>query len=255
MPSPFFAAIKPCSASPILLSLSLIASSVMLSGCGGSNPTTRTNSDDRVVTPVQNNFKLTLQSPVRLINVEARVIDPQSGRVLHQSVITDDDQIIVDLKRADVPSQRLMYVELRPVGVNQSQYYDPILDKIASFNVPLRTMVQSVLSNQNILIDAYSEIAFQRAQVRSGWLNSRDDVSQLGLINLSALNAATSEVSSVFTVRRIVLPLGLSSRNELQSLTVSTNQSIILDYFRFSLGHVQHYFSQNAKMLRNIDSP
>lgn len=241
MPSPFFAAIKPCSASPILLSLSLIASSVMLSGCGGSNPTNRTNSDDLVTSPVKTTLKLTLQSPVQLLNVEARVVDPQSGRVLYQGTIANNHQVTIELQRADMPAQRPVYVELRPSTLGQSTYYDPVLDKTAVFNKPLRAIVRSSGNNQTILIDPYTEIAFQRAQVRSGWLTNLEDISQLGLITTNSLNAATSEVNIVFTVRNTAIPYGLSGLADLQKLTIASNQTAALDYFRFVIGHIQHF--------------
>lgn len=242
MPSPFFTASKPYSASPLLLSVALATSGLLLTGCGGSNPTTRTNSTDLVSTPSTATFTLTLQSPVRLTNVEARVIDAMSGRVLHQSVIANDHRVLVDIKRADVPAQRLLYVELRPAALNQSSYYDPILDSNrAPFNTPLRTIVQSNTNSRTVVIDPYSEIAFQRAQIRSGWLTNRNDLSQLSLITLNALNAANSEVSAVFTVRSNSISQGLSSREDIQKLTVNTNQTNTLNYFRFALGHIQHY--------------
>jgi len=241
MPSPFFAAIKRHPASPVLLGLALAVSGLSLSGCGGSNPTNRTNSDDLVSTPVKDMVKLTLQSPVHLTNVEARVIDPQSGRVLHQGIIANDHRLIIELPRVDLPAQRPIYIELRPSTLNQSSYYDPIVGKTAVFGSTLRALVQSSGNTQTILIDPYTEIAFQRAQVRSGWLTNRNDISQLGLITQNSLTAATSEVGAVFTVRSTLLPYGISNENDLKKLSVVANQTNELDYFRFALGHVRHF--------------
>lgn len=249
MPSPFFAATKPYSASPLLLSVALAASGLLLTGCGGNTPTTRTNSDDLVSTPSTATFTLTLQSPVQLTNVEARVIDTISGRVLYQGTISNDDKLLIDIRKADVPSQRLLYVELRPTALNQSSYYDPILDSSAPFNAPLRALVQSNTNNRTVLIDPYSEIAFQRAQIRAGWLTNRTDLSQLSLISMSTLNDANSEVSAVFAVRsNVALTQGLSSRADIQKLSVNNNtQQSILNYFRFSLGHIQYYVSKQGQ--------
>lgn len=242
MPSPFFAAPKAYSAQTMLLSLALAASGLLLTGCGNNNPTTRTNSDDLVSSPnTTATFLLTLQSPVHLTNVQARVIDTTTNRVLHEQIISNDDQLLIDLKKVDVPSRRLLYVELRPASVGQSSYYDPILDSSAAFNAPLRALIQSTDNPQTITVDPYTEIAFQRAQIRSGWLANRNDLSQLGMINASAVTAANSEVSAVFSVRNVSLTEGLSSREDLQKLTFSTNRSTTLNYFRFALGHIQHY--------------
>jgi len=251
MPSPFFVAIKPRSAR-LMLSAALAAASVALLGCGANNPTTRTSSSGSNSTPEPATFQLTLQSPVRLTNIEARVIDAASGQIVHQSIISNDHRLNVNINRADARSQRLLYVELRPSALNQSRYYDPILDRDAPFNQPLRAILQSAASNQSILIDPYSEIAFQRAQVRSGWLNNRADTTQLGLITVNALRAAQSEVAAVFNVRSVTLPQGLSSRTDLQRLNVTANQTRVLDYFRFSLGHAQYYVQQQGN---NIDAP
>lgn len=247
MPSPFFAATKPYSASPLLLSVVLAASGLLLTGCGGNTPTTRTNSDDLVSTPSTATFTLTLQSPVQLTNVEARVIDTISGRVLYQGTISNTDKLLIDIRKADVPSQRLLYVELRPTALNQSSYYDPILDSSAPFNATLRALVQSNTNNRTVLIDPYSEIAFQRAQIRAGWLTNRTDLSQLSLINIGALNDANSEVSAVFSVRNVALTQGLSSRADIQKLNVNNNQSNNINYFRFALGHIQYYVSQQGR--------
>lgn len=252
MPSPFFAATKAYSAQTTLLSIALAASGLLLTGCGGNNPTTRTNSDDLVSNPSTLTFKLTLQSPVRLTNVEARVIDAVTNRVLHQQLINNDHQLVIDIKRADIPSKRLIYIEFRPASLGQSRYYDPILDSgNTPFDMPLRALFQSGVGNtQTIMIDPYSEIAFQRAQIRSGWLANRTDLSQLGMINATALTAANSEVKSVFSVntttRSTLLREGLSSRDDLRKLTIENNQSNALDYFRFSLGHIQHYVRQHG---------
>lgn len=250
MPSPFFVAIKPRSAR-LMLSAALTAASVALLGCGANNPTTRTSSSGSNSTPAPATFQLTLQSPVRLTNVEAKVIDAVSGQIVHQSIISNDHRLNVNINRADTRSQRLLYVELRPSTLNQSSYYDPILDRDAPFNQTLRAMVSSPASNQTILIDPYSEIAFQRAQVRSGWLNNRMDITQLSLISINSLRAAQSEVAAVFNVRSVTLPQGLSSRTDLQRLNVTANQTRVLDYFRFSLGHVQYYVQQQG----SVDAP
>ncbi|MFZ3192612.1 MAG: hypothetical protein WA154_05320 [Moraxellaceae bacterium] len=248
MPSPFFAATKPYSASPVLLSVALAASGLLLTGCGGNTPTTRTNSDDLVSTPSTATFTLTLQSPVQLTNVEARVIDTISGRVLYQGTISNTDKLLIDLRKADVPSQRLLYVELRPTALNQSSYYDPILDGSAPFNAPLRALVQSNTNNRTVLIDPYSEIAFQRAQIRAGWLTNRTDLSQLSLISMSTLNDANSEVSAVFAVRsNVALTQGLGSRADIQKLNINNNQYNTLNYFIFALGHIQYYVSQQGR--------
>lgn len=246
MPSPVFAATKTDSAHHRLLGIALAVSGLMLGGCGGSNPTTRTNSPDLVSTPSTATFRLTLQSPVRLINVEARVIDVLTGRVLHQEVITDGDRLNVDIMVRDVPSQRLIYTEFRPVALNRSRYYDPILDGEAPFTVTLRSIVQNAANNQTILIDPYTEIAFQRAQIRSGWFTNRTETSQLGLMSVNALKAANLEVGAVFNVRTINLLQGLSSRADIQELTITKNQNNVLNYFRFSLGHIQNHVRQQG---------
>ena len=252
MPSPFFAASNPRLASPLLLSIVLATSGFMLIGCKGSNPTTRTTSSDLVPTPNTSTFKLTLQSPVELTNVEARVIDPISGQILHQEVIANDDQLTIELKASVLASKPLLYVELKPTGSNQSSYYDPIVDKKVPFNLPLRALVKNTTGSQKIVIDPYTEITFQRAQIRAGWLTNRSDLSQLGMINLNALNAATAEVDSVFNVRNnIVLSQGINARNDLKNLTLANNQLNILDYFRFALGHIQQYAQQQP----NATSP
>lgn len=246
MPSPFFVATKAYSAQTMLLSIALAVSGLLLTGCGGNNPTTRVTSDDLVSIPDTSTFGLTLQSPVRLTNVQARVIDTLTNRVLHEQLIINDDQLLINLKKIDVPYAGLVYVELRPALMGRSSYYDPILDNEATFNTPLRTLfkINAGSGSHNIIIDPYSEITFQRAQIRAGWLANRNDLSLLGLINISALNAANSEMNAVFGVRsNTQLSQGLNSREDIQKLTINSNT---LSYLRFALGHIQHYVREKG---------
>ncbi|MEC7120262.1 MAG: hypothetical protein VXW65_10215 [Pseudomonadota bacterium] len=244
MPSPFFVSVKPLVGG---IRAALITTSLLMVGCGGDGATTRTTPTTKPK-PDEKTFVLTIQSPVLLKNVEGLVVDTVTGQTIASKVLAEGHRIDFELVPSQLANRRLTYLELRPTSLNNSSYYDPITDRDAAFNQSLRALVNASGTTQSVVVDPYTEIAYQRAQIRAGWFDEQDDFSQLNKLKTAAMTAAYSEVNAVFSVRNINSVPSISSRDDLSNLLSSKTQSRAFNYFQFALGHIQHYVTQQGSI-------
>ena len=139
----------------------------LLTACGGGGGgTTRTGNTDNGTTTPETTYKLIVSSPVPVKNVNVRVISLDNTE-LAKGTISDGSSISFEIKKSDIGTGRLLIAEFTPQGANSS-YYDPVLDKSATFDATLHRIFAMSLANTNADVNPFTEIAYQRFLVRAG---------------------------------------------------------------------------------------
>ncbi len=185
-------------AKAILLAL---LSTGLLTACGGGGGGTTRGSDSGGETPTpETTYKLTVSSPTPLKNASVRVIT-LANKEIGKGTIADGSTITFTVKASD--TKQIMIAEISPKD-NASFYYDVTLNKYAPFNTTLHRMLGMTSEDINSSVDPFSEVAYQRALVRSGSM----DQNSPDFSNLTTDDIINSEAEVLVT-----FGVGLASKN------------------------------------------
>ncbi len=197
----------------IALALSVVfGTGLTLTGCGGGDATTRTDTTPApppVDPNIRTTYNITVRSPVKLINLKASVADAATGVSLGEATIASGNDLVIAVPAAYTQNGNLVVVTLSPIN-STSSYFDPMLKNgqgdIAVFNQPLHAITPLNQSDVTVKIDPFSEIVYQRALTRSGVLITE---APFNIPQLSAANLVTEDFS--LASNDLALSLGVSN--------------------------------------------
>lgn len=238
---------------PRALTAALLALT-LLSGCGENQPTTRINSDDTAVTP----YYKTVQalSPVKVENVTFNFYSIGNSEKLGSVALSSGNGALfdVDLRGSIGQTHRGLLVEMVPAS--GARYYDPVADQMLPLTTTLHAMAIMPTTNEGkapllIKVTPFSELAVRRALARHGLEGVTLD--HLRQLSLSTLQAALSEVASVFQLRSNDAFAPISDQASLSQIRLgpinTTAYATALMDTSMSLGHVlvaQRQLGQSA---------
>lgn len=234
--------------------LALLSAGVLTACGGGGGSTTRTdNTDNGGTTTPETTYKLTISSAVPLKNVDVKILTLGNKEIAKGS-ISDGSSISFDIKKSD--TGQLVIAQISPQG-SASSYYDPALDKSATFNTTLHRVFSSIATNLAVDVGPFSEIAYQRELVRAGSM----DLSNPDPSSISVTDVRNSE-DEVFATFRVLMSSDtptlqtdfttISKRDDYAKLTytvgqetpVSTQQQYANAFF--AAGHYMLQRNENA---------
>lgn len=230
--------------------LALFSTSLLTACGGGGGSTTRTSDDGGTTTPEpETTYKLTVTSSVPLKNVDVKLLTLNNEEVAKGS-IANGRTITFDIKKSD--TGQIAIAQISPQG-SSSTYYDPALNKSATFDTTLHRLFSLYASAVTVDINPFSEIAYQRALVRSGSMDL-DNPNPSDIV-VSDFRNSEEEVYTTFRVlmnsdRPNNIPEfpAISKRNDYADLTFTVtqdsavnNQAQYANAF-FAVGHfmIQH---------------
>jgi len=235
-----------------------MASASLLSGCGGSDPTTRVSNTDTAAA-VRTSYFATVTSPVLLTNVRARAIDTGTGNVLDQVIITSGTTAALSIPVAYIKTNNIIVLSIEPID-SSSTYYDPMLANglggTAKFNQSLHTLVSMNRIDTSYEVDPFSEIAYQRSLFRTGTyamanpLLSRLTIDQINLANTETTESFGTGGSTVPYTADFSTPATIASQHIFKAVSIGTSTKTIV-------GSVQSYYfalSQLALYAQNNPS-
>lgn len=194
-----------------------LSSTVLLSACGSDTPT-GTRAPIEVEKP-EKTYELTVRSAFNVKNAQVRLIDAVTGTEIAKKDIVDGSEVKFDVKDSNA-SGNLLVAELSGKDTT-SRYFDPTLNAFAPLNTPLHVSFAMINSDGAVLVSPYTEIALQRALVRSNSLDANKlDFTNLDLISVAFANR---EVFNVFRVSPTALLPAIGSMQDLQKLLLDTS--------------------------------
>ncbi|RZA00570.1 MAG: hypothetical protein EOO68_11155 [Moraxellaceae bacterium] len=216
------------------------SAALVLSGCGGDSPTTRTDTDSSTPTPVVT-YQLTVRSAVTLKNAVVRLIDSTTGQEIDKKTLADGSEVTFDVKATNAGG-RLLVAEISAQD-SSSRYYDPTLNELAPLTGSMHTVFAMINAASSVYVGPFNEIAYQRALVRSNSLNANSpDLKQL---DINHVLLANSEVFSTFRVSPTAAVPTITSWQQLSTFIIdskdvenpATTASQYLNAF-FTIGHI-----------------
>jgi hypothetical protein len=227
------------------IAIAALSTSLLLSGCGSDNPTTRV-SDSSTGTGGSSNIKttynLSVYSPTPLKNVRFRVIDAASNTELGNQVVSNGHQVIFAIPRAYTNAGTILVTELTPLN-STSTYYDAALDADAPLTETLHSAVSMTNGDRSLSINPFSEAAYQRALVRSGNLDPSTPL--LSSLTEQDVRDANLETQAVFRVRPTEHGYIYDSRPDLAKLSIGTSNSQRFTDVMFGVIHVLAYYKSH----------
>lgn len=238
--------------SPRLLPLSfgiiaILASSTLLTACGGGGSGTARNTGGTPTTPVEETtFKLKVHSQVEVQNATVRLFDAETKKEIASKNISKGSDFEFDIKQSDA-SGRLILAVLSGQG-SSGTYYDPTLNRLAPIpaNTSLHSLFYMVNADGQIAINPFTEISYQRALVRAGNIDlSNPDYS---LVDALSLSPATSETITTFGVNPNLITPSIAQKTDLNKLIynldgVENPPNTKPQYFNIFMG-MGHYMVQ-----------
>jgi hypothetical protein len=173
---------------------------ILLTGCGGgTDATTRTQPTTTPPSNQRTSFIATIKSPVNLTNVRARAVDSATGAVLDQQIISSGNTIALTIPVAFIKANNIIVLTLEPIN-SSSSYSDPMLNLgkggQAKFNQTLHALISMNSADVSYKVDPFSEVAYQRALIRSGTYNPNTPL--LTRLTLDQVNLANTEATYAF---------------------------------------------------------
>ena len=194
-----------------------LSSTVLLSACGSDTPT-GTRAPIETEKP-EKTYELTVRSAFNVKNAQVRLIDAITGTEIAKKDIVDGSEVKFDVKDSNA-SGNLLVAELSGKDTT-SRYFDPTLNAFAPLNTPLHVSFAMINSDGAVLVSPYTEIALQRALVRSNSLDTnKPDFTKLDFVSVAFANR---EVFSVFRVNPNALQPAIGSMRDLQKLLLDTS--------------------------------
>lgn len=232
--------------------------SIALTGCGGGNDaTTRTStsSSNNNSSTSTTTYNLTVQSPVLLHNVKVTATDTATGTAIGQTTVNDGNTGVITIPNTYLKSGNVILVTLAPID-SSSQYTDPMLNNelgaVTTFNRPLHALISMGTQNSTIKVDPFSEIAYQRALVRSGTVDFTNPlISQVTTLQITNANAelvqsfgsvATTPYSAFFNSPTSIASLNMYTPAANSTIPAANYPSI---YAAIALGQLALYAQNN----------
>lgn len=189
-----------------------LGSAFLLSACGSDSPTARTAPVE--AEKPEKTYELTVRSAFNVKNAQVRLINAATGKELDKKDLADGAEVKFDVKASNA-SGSLLVAEISAKD-SSSTYFDPTLNAFAPLNTPLHVSFAMLNSDGSVLISPFTEVAFQRALVRSNSLDaSKPELNKLDLVSLAYANR---EVFATFRVSPTVLVPAIGSMDDLKKL-------------------------------------
>ena len=187
-------------------------SASLLTACGGGGSTNRTSggTDGGTTTP-ETTYKVTVSSSVPLKNVDVKILS-LTGKEIAKGTITDGRTVSFDIKKSD--TGQIAIAQISPQA-SASTYYDPALDKSATYNMTLHRVFSLYASAVTVDISPFSEIAYQRTLVRAGSM----DLSNPNPTRITVADFSNSEYEVSTTLRVGLASDYLSSTPEFPAIS------------------------------------
>ncbi|MDR9777884.1 hypothetical protein RJJ65_35715, partial [Rhizobium hidalgonense] len=201
-------------------------------------------------------YALTVRSAFRIKNAQIRLINAITGAELAKKELVDGTELKFDVKASNA-NANLLVAEISGKDSTAS-YFDPTLNAYAPLTTPLHASIAMPNSETVLFVSPFSEIAFQRALIRSNSFDAtRPDYTKLRLVNVAYAN---NEVFSTFFVNPTLLLPAISSLDDLNKLLINTKDiknppNTTPEYLStfYGLGHINlQHLEHNSNANRDL---
>jgi hypothetical protein len=228
---------------PLLSRLILIAAvstSLLLSGCGSENPTTRTSDStyEGGASDTKLTYNVSVYSPIALKNVRFRMIDAASNTEIGSQIVAAGRSATFVIPRVYATRNAILVAEVLPLN-STSTYYDVARDQHVPFTETLHSALSMTNTVRTLKIDFFSEVAYQRALVRAGNMDPAQPV--ISSLTRQDLTDASQEIVSVLRVRPNEHGLIYDTRSDLAQLAIGSANSARFSDMVFGIGHIMLY--------------
>ena len=231
-----------------------LSTTLLLTACGSDSPTARRA--PAVDEKPEVTYALTVRSAFRIKNAQIRLINAITGAELAKKELVDGTELKFDVKASNA-NANLLVAEISGKDSTAS-YFDPTLNAYAPLTTPLHASIAMPNSETVLFVSPFSEIAFQRALVRSNSFDAtRPDYTKLRLVNVAYAN---NEVFSTFFVNPTLLLPAISSLDDLNKLLINTKDiknppNTTPEYLStfYGLGHINlQHLEHNSNANRDL---
>lgn len=216
---------------------------ILLGACGSDNATDRISKDS--LNPGATTGKtatLTMRSPYLVQNVTFKVYDALTGTEIDSKDLSSGNDVELTIGSTYLNVNRPLIVTLAATPGKSATYFDYALNKIAPLTETLHAAIPGVTQNMMFKIDAYSEITYQRAMIRSD--NLELSPAKWKLLNEGELSSAGNEMMSVLRVRPLDTKNIVNNDSDFASLKFTDNYLSYTD-FLFSASNAILQYQEN----------
>lgn len=232
-----------------------LSATLLFTACGSDSPTARRA--PAVDEKPEVTYTLTVRSAFHVKNAQIRLINAITGVELAKKELLDGAEVKFDVKASNA-NGNLLVAEISAKD-STSTYFDPTVNTYAPLTTPLHVSFAMLNTDGTVLISPFTEIAFQRALVRSNSLDAaKPDYTSLRLVNLAYAN---NEVFSTFIVNPTLLLPSIGSVDDLKKLLINTKDiknppnttpeylNIFYGLGHINLQHLEHNSNNNNRDL------
>jgi hypothetical protein len=221
--------------------IAALSTSLLLSGCGSENQTTRTSdssSNSGGSSDSKNTYDVSVYSPISLTNVRFRIVDAASNTEIGSQIVAAGRSATFAVPRTYATYNAILVAEVLPLN-STSTYYDVALDQHVPFTETLHSALSMTNSTRTLKIDFFSEVAYQRALVRAGNIDPTKAV--ISSLTRQDLTDSSQEIVSVLRVRPNEHGLIYDTRSDLAKLAIGSANVARFSDVIFGVGHIMLY--------------
>ena len=231
-----------------------LSATLLLTACGSDSPTARRA--PAVDEKPEVTYVLTVRSAFHVKNAQIRLINAITGAELAKKELVDGAELKFDVKASNA-NGNLLVAEISAKD-STTTYFDPTLNAYAPLTLPLHVSFAMLNSEGAVLVSPFTEIAFQRALVRSNSFDTtKPDYTNLSLVNVAYAN---NEVFNTFIVNPTLLQPSIGSLDDLKKLLLNTKDlknppNTTPQYLNtfYGLGHINlQHIEHNSNGNRDI---